>query len=69
MSDKNFVNWDEVFAEKAEENRKAWDSIDHAKLKQKFEHERRRAIEQGWMDEDGNSLLTDEEDDEEDDDE
>lgn len=65
---KEFVNWDDVFEEKAAENRKSWDSIDHEKLKEKAEAERRRGIELGWFDEDGNSLeLSEEEDDEEDD--
>lgn len=63
------VNWDEVFEEQAEANRKAWDSVDHEKVRAKFEQERKRAIELGWMDEDGNSLLPDNEEDEEDEEE
>lgn len=60
------LDWDAIEAEIAEANRKAWDSLDHDKLKRKAEAERQRRIAAGWEDEDGNSLLPpDETDDEE----
>ena len=59
------LDWDAVEAEIAEANRKSWDSIDHEALAKKSEAERQRAIDNGWMDEDGNSLLPPDEDEDE----
>jgi hypothetical protein len=64
---KEFINWDDVFEEKAAETRKSWDTIDHEKLKEKAELERQRGIALGWFDEDGNPSSSDDDENDEDD--
>jgi hypothetical protein len=60
------MDWEQIEKEIAEQNRKSWDATDHEALKAKAERERQVAIRNGWMDEDGNSLLPPDEEDEED---
>jgi hypothetical protein len=61
------LDWDAIGDEIAENARKSWDNLDHEALKRKSEAERQRAIRNGWIDEEGNSLLPPEpEDDDED---
>lgn len=62
------LDWDAIEAEIAEQNRKDFDRYAESN-KAKSKAERKRAIANGWMDEDGNSLLPEEPEEEEEDDE
>lgn len=63
----NPLDWDEIEKEIAEKNRREFDKYNES-AKRKADAERKRHIELGWYDEDGNSLLPEEDDDETDDD-
>lgn len=64
------TDWDKIFDELAEANRKAYDSVDHEKLKAKSAEEFERGVRLGWWDADGNPITqeTDSDDENEDDD-